>query len=207
MPDQSVSKATHRVRIHVRSIATTQIPFSTILTSTQAVYRTYGIAIELASSQSMQMSAQEFSTYRRVDGVCDWVIERGELYDLQRRVGWFRQREPFVFLVDALGNGNLGCGGHIPGQPACIVTARAPKWATAHELGHVLLGGAFGPVHSPDAKNLMSTVVSTNPNLPLLDEKQVDQIKRSPWCMQIAVNAAGAIGSAARASRANAGGW
>src|SRR5262245_57103591 len=122
MPGQSSLKITHRVRIHVRSIAVTQVPFSTILSSTQAVYRTYGIDIELASSQSMKLTAQEFAKYRRVDGVCDWSLAAGELYELQRTVGWFRQRDPFVFFVEALGNGNLGCGGHIPGQPACIVT-------------------------------------------------------------------------------------
>src|SRR5207248_2911614 len=48
-----------------------------------------------------------------------------------------------------------GCAGHKPGEPAVVVSSTANKYDMAHEVGHVLLGPRFRPVHHPSSVNLM----------------------------------------------------
>lgn len=94
--------------------------------------------------------------------------------------------EIIVYYVDRFGQaGLLGCGGHAAGRPACIVAARASRWDTAHEIGHVLLTSAFSPVHSTDPTNLMFQFSSTSSTTPILTDAQVAQMKASPCCESI----------------------
>jgi hypothetical protein len=53
-----------------------------------------------------------------------------------------------------------------------------------HEIGHVLLGSAFAPVHHPSANNIMfEDLVTADP--PGFDEAQVRAMRRSPFCFRV----------------------
>lgn len=80
-------------------------------------------------------------------------------------------------------SGKLGCGGHAPGKPACIVASDGSQWTTAHEVGHVLLGSEFSLVHDGSSGNLMfSSTPGITANPPSLTDAQVARIKKSVCC-------------------------
>lgn len=177
--------ATHRVRLHFRSISLTDVPFDKHLSSAEAVYAPHGIKVEFGSGMSLGLSDEEARKFEQVDGSCTWSITSGEFAELQQMGGTVPSTEILVFYVNRFSSSTLlGCGGHATGRPACIVAAKGSRWDTAHEVGHVLLTSAFAPVHSPDAKNLMhaSSVPATTPGL---TAAQVTQIKKSPCCVRI----------------------
>jgi hypothetical protein len=97
-----------------------------------------------------------------------------------------------VFIVsgmygpDGRYNGIRGCAAHRPGDPAVVIRARnITHWLMAHEVGHVLLGSSFQPVHSDDESNLMfKDDIEYNYNAGLT-EGQVRAIRRSPSCLRI----------------------
>jgi hypothetical protein len=177
---------THRVRLHFRSLSLTDTPFDKLLASTELVYAQHGIKVEFQSGMSLGLSEAEAERFKQVDGSCAWVIDSGEYRELQELGGSVPSNEILVYYVERFGQANLlGCGGHIPGQPACIVASQASRWDTAHEIGHVLLTSAFSPVHETDVKNLMFQFSSTSDVTPTLTAAQIAQMKTSPCCSAI----------------------
>jgi hypothetical protein len=178
--------ATHRVRLHFRSLSLTETSFDELLRSTELVYAPHGIQIEFQSGMSLGLSAEEAERFQQVDGSCNWNIDSGEFSELQQLGEAVPLTEILVYYVERFGQeGLLGCGGHAIGRPACIVAAQASRWDTAHEIGHVLLTSAFSPVHSTDPTNLMFQFSSTSSATPILTDAQVAQMKASPCCETI----------------------
>lgn len=174
---------THRVRLHFRSLCLTDIDFQTLLRNAERVYGQYGIKIEYASGQSLNLSPEQSKRYARVDGTCEWRITAGEFREVQGLGGAVPLFDIVVVFVREFQQAVLGCGGHAPDRPGCIVAAGGTQWTMPHEVGHVLLTSSFSPVHSTDTRNLMYAPTSgiTAP-LPVLDDRQLAQIKRSPCC-------------------------
>lgn len=178
---------THRVGLHFRSLSLTDVPFDNLLASTELVYAQYGIKAEFKSGMSLGLSAEEAEKFKQIDGSCGWVISSGEYKELQELSDTAPSNEILVYYVERFGQANLlGCGGHVPGQPACIVASAASRWDTAHEVGHVLLTSAFSPVHETDVKNLMFQFSSTSNATPTLTDAQIAKMKTSPCCVPIA---------------------
>lgn len=176
---------THKIRLHFRSLSLTNVVFQDILSSTEQVYKSYGIKVEFASGMSLGLSPDEAKRFDHVDGSCEWKITSGELADIQRLEGSTGPFDICVFYINRFTSGLLGCGGYIPGRPSCIVASNASKWDTAHEVGHVLLGSDFSPVHSTDINNLMHATASSYASTPILTDKQVKKIKDSPMCISV----------------------
>jgi hypothetical protein len=154
------------------------------------VYGKYGIKLEFGSGQSLLLPDSEARRLAQVDGQCKWRIDSGEYRDVQQLGGPIPSTDILVFYVGRFSEANLlGCGGHIPGRPACIVAAQGGPWDTAHEVGHVLLGSFFSPSHSTDPSNLMYQYSSISPATPTLTTEQLAQIRKSPCCIPV-----GAIG-------------
>lgn len=185
-PRGTLPALTHRVALHFRSLSLTDVAFSLALRNAQTVYAQYGIRIDFASGMSLGLPAVQAASLEVVDGSCAWNITSGEYHEVQSLAGPVPNNEILVFYVNRFASGKLGCGGHVLNQPACIVTAAGSQWTTAHEVGHVLLGSAFRPVHTTDTDNLMfSSTPSITGNPPTLTDEQVAQIKRSPCCIRI----------------------
>lgn len=177
---------THRVGLHFCSLTLTAVAFNTAFRNAQRVYAQYGIRIDFKSGRSLGLSQEEADRLSVVNGSCEWEITTGEFNQVQRLVGGLPSSEILVCYVKEFEESLLGCGGHAPNQPACIVAAAGSGWTTAHEVGHVLLGKGFSPVHSTDTTNLMyKTTLGITSNPPKLTPAQVEQIKKSPCCVSI----------------------
>jgi len=151
----------HRVRLHFRSIARQNVAFNRTLLDTQVIYSQYGIKIEFGSGESLLLSPAQQQLFERIDDECNWVMTSGEFDQLHRLGSRAPSNEILVYYVKALRPGKLGCGGHAPHRPAVTLGARASRWDTAHEIGHVLLGSSFRPVHVKDRRNLMHPDAAT----------------------------------------------
>lgn len=178
---------THRVRLHFRSLSLTDVPFETSFRNAERVYAQYGIRIEFGSGMSMLLTPGQARRLQVVNGSCEWSITSGEYSEVQRLGGNLPSTEILVCYINRFESDTaLGCGGHAPNRPACIVAASGSQWTTAHEVGHVLLGSGFRPVHETSTTNLMfSSTPGITGNPPTLTDAQVAQMKRSPCCVRI----------------------
>jgi hypothetical protein len=182
--DRLCQNYTHRVRLHFRSIAETNVPFARQLADAEIVYGQYGIKIEFASGMSLSLTPDQETMFDRIDNSCEWEITSGEYQQLHQLGPSVPESDVVVYYVHEL-TGAGGCGGHMPNRPACTVAANVTRWATAHEVGHVLLTSRFSPVHSPERRNLMMADVLYFSSTPVLTDRQVAQILRSPCCFRI----------------------
>jgi len=175
---------THAVSLHFRSLTLTDVPFNTILSSTQAVYAPFGIRVDFGSGMSLALSAEQANKFKQIDGQCKWTAA-GEFFDVQQLGGGIPAGGIGVFFVDRFEQALNGCGGHAANRPACIVARAGTNFCTAHEVCHILLTSAFAPVHINDVGNLMHSVDIQRPSVPTLTQAQVDQVKSSPFCRAI----------------------
>ena len=176
---------THKIRLHFRSIALTDIPFNTVLTNTQVVYAQFGIKVEFASGQSLALDPAKAKALERIDGSCAWKVTTGEFAELLQLGGRVPATDIAVFFVDRFSESINGCGGHLKDRPACIVAKAGSKFCTAHEVCHVLLTPSFTPVHITDPNNLMHPVDVNRTKTPGLTAAQVTQVKASSQCLTI----------------------
>lgn len=176
----------HRVRLHFRSIALTTVPFDRMLADAENVYGQYGIKAEYANGESLALTPDQTTLFDRIDQACNWTLDDGEFNQLHSLGSPAPTNEVLVYYVKSFSQGNLlGCGGHATNRPALTVAARASRWDTAHELGHVLLGSGFSPVHVNDTRNLMHPTASSFMDIPVLTNMQVAQMRRSICCRSI----------------------
>jgi hypothetical protein len=176
----------HRVRLDFRSIALTNVPFERSLSNAEIVYGQYGIKIEFASGESIGLTPEQREKFDQIDQECNWDLESGEFNELQKLGSRAPPNDILVFYVSTFADKNtLGCGGHAKDRPACTVTANALAWDTAHEVGHVLLTSGFAPVHIQDRRNLMHPISRSLASTPILTDRQVAQMRKSPLCRAI----------------------
>ena len=175
---------THAISLHFRSLTLTDVPFNTILSSTQAVYAQFGIRVDFGSGLSLGLSREQADRFKQVDGQCRWTAA-GEFFDVQQQGGAIPVGGIGVFFVDRFQQALNGCGGHAPNRPACIVARAGSNFCTAHEVCHILLTSGFSPVHINSPTNLMHSVDLQRAAVPTLTQAQVDRIKRSPLCRSI----------------------
>src|ERR1044071_9945422 len=95
----------------------------------------------MASGQSVKLSDADARKYRRIDGHCTWRPSGTEIAEIQAKLG--QRFDPFaitVIYVEELDTlDTMGCAGHHPSLPACLIARYSSQWDTAHEVGHVLL--------------------------------------------------------------------
>lgn len=180
--DRRVGGFKHRIGVHFRAIALTQVTFNRILASAQAVYAQYGIRIDVMNGQSLLLDAADQKKFEKVDQQCKWDLSVGEFNELHSRGSPAPATDVLVYFVKSFKQQLLGCGGHAKGRPACTVAESGTRWTVAHELGHVLLGSGFAPVHVNDSRNIMNTTTSTITSTPVFTVKQLKQIRTSSVC-------------------------
>jgi len=177
---------THRVRLHFRSLSLTTVPFDSIFRAVQRAYALHGIRMDFASGLSLGLPEDEATRLASVSGSCEWEITDGDFAEVQRLGGPVSATDIVVYCVNKFATpGLLGCGGHLTGKPACIVGSQAARYSTAHEVGHVLLGSGFNPVHDPNITNLMYAYENRTGDPPDLNDPQVTQMKSSPCCVTL----------------------
>lgn len=181
----------HRIRLHLFSIASPAVSEGTALRNAQRVYGQHRICLSVVSGQTLNLSAADQLTLTVVDGACNWDVVSDEQRLLHSigttsglagndiRVYWVNQiRQPD-------GSTLAGCAGHAPARAAVMVSAIGSPWTMPHELGHVLLGPAFNPVHARAATNIMfSPSASITVNPPSFDATQLRVIRGSRFCQR-----------------------
>jgi hypothetical protein len=175
-----------RVRLHFRLIAEGNLAFGRIMSDIQRIYGQYGIQALFGSGESLGLSPEEQTVFQQIDQSCTWNVSSGELQELHRTGAPVPSDEVSIYYINAFQRPDLlGCGGHARGRPACTVLARADRYATAHEVGHVLLTSAFSPVHVNDRRNLMFPTAVKHGTTPVLTNRQVAQMRRHACCKTI----------------------
>jgi hypothetical protein len=187
-----MAQYSHKVRLHFRSVTLPKVPELRALANAQSVYDKYNILLEFASGLSIGAGVGDLLTLNASDGTCKWDHASDEqmLLDTlggRQGVGW---NEVVVYYADRIqqkdGTTLNGCAGHLPNKAAVVVASGASPWTLGHELGHVLLGPSFVPVHAADATNLMfSPTASISANPPSLTDGQVNTMRASRFCLQI----------------------
>ncbi len=183
--DKRIGGFKHRVGLHFRAIAMTQVAFDRILASAQAAYAQYGIRIDMMNGESLLFSAGDQARFEKVNQECLWDLSVGEFNELHGRGTAAPANEVLVYFVKSFKEQLNGCGGHTKGRPACTIAETGTRWTVAHELGHVLLGSTFAPVHVNDTRNLMNTTTSTIISMPTLSVSQLAQMRKSAVCRTI----------------------
>ncbi len=192
LPPLPRSPYTHRINIRMYSIASPNVPEFHALRNAQRVYRQYGIDFSFASGMSLLIDPTTTVTLDNVNvGQClitdSGTGEQDLLFGLARADG-ASPNDILVFYVNkaqTTGGATLrGCA--TASRGAVLVTTEGSPWTLGHEVCHVLLGSSFLPTHATTTDNLMfQNTGSISANPPQLTEAQVNQIKRSPYCIAI----------------------
>lgn len=180
----------YKVNLRLYSIAMPAVTEFTALKNAQRIYGQYGICISFVTGQSLLLKPAEQAQLKSVSGSCGWELTSDDQRLLHSQRGDY-MNSPFDIrlyfvneIVEADGSKLNGCGGHAPGRPALNIASTGTPWTFAHELGHVLLGKNFRPVHmEADKTNIMhSPTGNITSNPPTLTPAQVTAIKSSPYC-------------------------
>ncbi len=192
LPALPMSGYSHKIRLHLRSIDLPQISEMRQLDEMQRIFSQYGIRIELASGQSLNLSNQTALVLTEVDGNCEWdqvTDEQRLLQGLGSRQGVQPNDITAYFateLREADGSTLQGCAGHAPGRPAVMIASSAQdKTTLAHEVCHVLLGSGFSPVHVEDSNNLMCAAAMCTGSPATLTDTQLHRIRASRFLIPI----------------------
>jgi hypothetical protein len=177
----------HRVRIHLRSIALTEVPMSFQEENARMVYAQYGIYLDVRSGMSLMLSPADAKTFESVDvGECvdgKLTAELGALHKLGLQ-GVSANEVVFYFAPKVINEKGVeinGCAAINPDRPAVVVSSTSTQWTMGHELGHVLLGN-FSPAHSTDTANLMyAPTADIVANPPGLSPEQLTAIRSSRY--------------------------
>ena len=181
---------THRVGVHIRSVLRQTHPVADLLELTPQVYAPHGIQIEFVSERVLALSLAQVWPLVSAQMECRWDSVSGDQGALFRhgREG-VPPHEIVAYYVAAIRTsaGLLGgCGGHKPGIPQVIISAAHDgPWTLAHEIGHVLLGSEFRPVHHPQPTNVMNVMANSLRKVPSIAQRQAAVMRRSPYCLPV----------------------
>ena len=184
--DKRFNRFTHRVNLHFRSIALTDVDFDHLMSNAERVYAQYSIEAFFASGESLALPQDEQDRFTVVKQDCNWDLDSGEFAELHRLGSPIPKNDVGVFIVGQFQETNvLGCGGHAAGRPACAVTHDCGPFDVAHEVCHVLLTSTFTPVHTRSARNLMFPTSGSGHEIKMLTDKQLKRIRANPLCRAI----------------------
>ncbi len=192
LPPLPVSGFTHKVRLHLKSIAMPKVPEFKQLSVMKEVYAQYAIQIEMVSGESVLLNPGEALTLTVVDGDCKWdqiSDEQRLLQDSGSKQG-VGPNDITVYYATTLretnGNTLQGCAGSVPQRPAVMIASDAiDKTTMAHEVGHILLGSSFVPVHDSDSNNLMCQAAVCTGRPAYLNDAQLKAIRASRFLIKL----------------------
>lgn len=156
--DQYGSECSKRLDLHVRTLALPEFNYNDAIEYAGRLYGSIGVHFRLRSESCVVMNSTQSSRLAVIDGTCRWDQNNSEQNDLWTLAGIPKGSGIVAFIVGGIntGSGTLnGCAGHDPRKPAFVVSRTASKFTLAHELGHVLLGSSFRPVHTDQMTNIM----------------------------------------------------
>jgi hypothetical protein len=161
------------VRLHFKTLTAPTITGATMLARMREVYNSYGIEVELGSTETLN-----FPALNDLDvGACTMgstTAEQNQLFGNRNNVGG---NDVAVYFVRSTVPPFNGCAAHPPNQPSCAIVQGATQWTMAHEVGHVL-----GLSHVNDNNRLMTgngTANITNPPPDLISSEVTTMLNSS----------------------------
>ncbi|MBX7229583.1 MAG: peptidoglycan-binding protein [Burkholderiaceae bacterium] len=190
MPNHDIG-FTHRLRLHLRSIGRKGNPLRSFDLA-QEIFAGYGIQVIMGSMETVNLPTDKQLLLSIVNKVeCPFVGASDEQH-LLHKLGFTKNiglNDITAYFIDEIRNSlgletAVGCAGHATSRAAVMVSSGAQPTTLAHEIGHVLLGPHFFPVHETDPDNLMrSGILSMDRRQ--LNENQLKQMKKSRFLTQI----------------------
>lgn len=189
--DDLGNACSYKVNLRLNSIATPTVAELNMLKGAQLVYGQYGICISFVSGQSLLLSKKQQGKLETIYGSCEFEKVTSDDQTLLHSLDDNYASSPFdirVYFVSKIYDPDLkdlhGCAGYATGRPALNVAASGTLWTLAHELGHVLLGKSFRPVHMDDDRtNIMHAptdeIIAA---MPQFNTRQLATIKTSVYC-------------------------
>jgi hypothetical protein len=182
--DKHGNDCKHRLRVRIYTLAPVKFNYVKALTFAEKLYGGMGILFDTVHQSCPVLTVAQQAKLAIIDGTCKWDQNNKEQDQLHKLVK-APAGQLCVFIVGAIKTpkGHLaGCAGHEPTTPGAVVSSKdASDFTLAHEIGHVLLGSGYSPVHSGDQKNIMFTPTGNIPknSSPGFNASQKTQIMKS----------------------------
>ncbi len=122
------------VRLHAKVLTQPNIPVNTMVQRMREVYGAVGIAVELASTETLNLPALNDCDV----GACTLGNTTGEQNQLFANRNNAGANDVVVYFVRSTVPPFNGCAAHPAGRPGAVVAQGATQWTLAHEVGHVL---------------------------------------------------------------------
>lgn len=173
-----------RIQIHIYSLRSPRWDYSWAIEYAEQLYGSNGIYFDIRTAVCPVISEADDVALNVVDGTCRWDQSNTEQDRLHTAVGLGSYQGIAVFIVGGINNNGStisGCAGHKPSKPTAVVSATGTNYTLAHEVGHVLLGSDYSPVHTSSTSNIMigGTWQIPNGTRPTFNNNQVAELKRS----------------------------
>ncbi|MFD9903568.1 hypothetical protein [Streptomyces sp. NPDC059063] len=166
------------VRLHAKVLTAPNVSVTDAVARMREVYATAGIAVELASTENLNLPAlNDVDVGECVRGRT--TPEQDELFGHRAHAG---ANDVVVYFVRSTVPPFNGCAAHPAGRPGAVVARGATQWTLGHEVGHVL-----GLRHVNDNDRLMTgngTANITNPP-PDLVADEVKTMLDSPYTQDV----------------------
>lgn len=185
--DKHGNNCAKQVNVTIRTIATLSFNYGVALKNAEKLFGSNGIYFNVVSQSCPFISKQQALVLDVIDGTCKWNKFSTEQQILYDAVGGSNFSGILVAFVKDIkkpdGKKLNGCSGHKPDKPMTVIRGDATVWTMCHELGHILLGPDYSPVHHADAANIMYKKSSTfsAANSPIFNSDQMTQLKKSPY--------------------------
>lgn len=174
------------VRVHIRLAANLDIDIHQAVYNAQRLYGSSGIFFDTPTTTSIALTAADFGRLSVINGECNWNQESSEQKELLDRVNAEDLTGITAVFVSGIetSTGPLnGCAGHALHRAGVMIGSACTPWTLSHEVGHVLLGPGYSPVHTTSPNNIMfhSSASFKQSSNPSFDFAQIDQIRRSRY--------------------------
>ena len=182
--DKYGNNCTKRLPIHIRTLALPNFNYSKAIEIAGKLFGSNGIFMDIRSEFCLALSEADAVKFNVIDGECKWnqfSSEQEDLYELAKISPGSGVAVCIVGGVKTSSGSLNGCAGHAPSKPAVVIGADATVYTLAHEIGHVLLGPSFSPVHTESTSNIMYKSTNGIPagSSPTFNAEQATQIKKS----------------------------
>ena len=190
MKDKHGNECSHRLPVHIYTLAPPK-SFSYLwsVTFAEKAYGSVGIWFNVVRALCPVIKKEHIVKLKRLDTTNQWDENSDEQDLLLRTLGLGAYKGVAIFIVASIWDTEdreslAGGAGHKPSKPAALVSATdGTDYTMAHEVGHVLLGSDWRPVHTTVNSNIMigGTWQIPNKSAPTFNSDQVSEMKKSRY--------------------------